>query len=598
MKFFLLILVAISTPGLRGYCDELNVSAEVNRSEISVGSSLQLTITVEGSKSFKSLELPDIEGFEIVSSQSSTDISIVNGSYSKSNRFHYTLLALEEGEFTIPGLSISAGGSTYTTEPIEINVTGTQQLNPPSDDGSGNINEKVFLTLEVDKEEVYLNEPVGVTVKLYISDIAVRVVEYPQFDNPAIKLDGFKEHNQYQQVIGGIRYQVIEFNSVVYPTREGNLELGPVRLKCNLLKDSGDQRRRFGNRLNDFFNDDIFDNFFRSYEKHPVVLASERKNINVLPLPKQGKPKGFNNTVGKFNFEAEISPTNVKVGDPITLRMKIGGKGNLDLLEFPRLMENDDIKLYEPNIKEENGIKSFEQVVIPKNDRIKKIPSLEFSYFDPELKQYQTIVRGPFPIEVTSQGTQEDLAIIGTQRPVEIGVEEFFGKDIVYLKSELGSLKRKGYAFYNYWWFYFILMIISAFWVGGFVYYKRTHKLETDIVYAKRLHAPRFARKSLGLARKSLSEGNTLEFYDHIYQTLQLYLRNKLHLSPGAVSTETLMQHKLLKDVNKENIKDIELALEECSQVRYASVKFDERKMQESYQRCELIIDYLERHLK
>ena len=120
-----------------------------------------------------------------------------------------------------------------------------------------------------------------------------------------------------------------------------------------------------------------------------------------MPLPEEGKPEGFSGAVGKFGFNVSVSPTEVKEGDPITLRMTVNGEGNLTAFEMPSLSSKDNFKLYDPQIIEKDNIKKSEQVIIPNSAEVIQVPKIQFSYFDPDLKRYQTITRGPFPITVT-----------------------------------------------------------------------------------------------------------------------------------------------------------------------------------------------------
>ena len=125
--------------------------------------------------------------------------------------------------------------------------------------------------------------------------------------------------------------------------------------------------------------------------------------------------------------------------------------------------------------------------------------------------------------------------------------------------------------------------------------YRRTHKMTTDVAYARRLLAPKEARRDLQAARRLLPQEDTGEFYDALFRTLQKYLGNKLHLSAGAVTLETV-QARLAGRVDEKWLEEIRQAFSECDAVRYAAPAGSSAESRaQSYARVGRIIDALER---
>jgi len=135
-------------------------------------------------------------------------------------------------------------------------------------------------------------------------------------------------------------------------------------------------------------------------------------------------------------------------------------------------------------------------------------------------------------------------------------------------------------------------------WVGTFINYKRTDRIKTDIVYARRLLAPRRAKQGLAIVKKLIDSGNKEKFYDATFKTIQEYLGNKLHLSSGAVTFETVQSELVSKNIEQNTIDEIKVIFEECDMIRYASGDINQDNLTASYQRLVNNIDYLERHLK
>ena len=104
------------------------------------------------------------------------------------------------------------------------------------------------------------------------------------------------------------------------------------------------------------------------------------------------------------------APTNVGVGDPITVRIQIAGRGPLDALTLPAQPEWRDFNTYPATAKVEpnddlglSGVKHFEQVIVPQNHELKEIPPLRFSYFDTQSRTYVTRTGPRIPLNVHSR---------------------------------------------------------------------------------------------------------------------------------------------------------------------------------------------------
>jgi hypothetical protein len=162
-------------------------------------------------------------------------------------------------------------------------------------------------------------------------------------------------------------------------------------------------------------DDDGFDSFFRNAfasmgamgRKKEVVLQSSADSLQVLPLPQENRPADFNGAVGQFQIEASARPTQVNAGDPVTLQLKVAGEGNFDRVSPSMLASDADWKTYSTKSSFEpadsdgyRGSKTFEQPVIPNRPGLTAVPSLSFSFFDPEKRQYVTCTAPPLPVTV------------------------------------------------------------------------------------------------------------------------------------------------------------------------------------------------------
>jgi len=580
------------------FAQDVRIEAEMSSRKVALGSTVQLTITIHGDNNVAPVQLPEIEGFDVQYVGPSTRVSIINGQHSTSKTFMYSLFPLREGRFKIPSMNVEVSGKIYTVEPITVEVVGSlDQSKPVPENQPVSLKDKIFVTLQIPKQEVYLNERLPVKVLLFISGLNARDIQYPQMDNVGFSIDDYEKPQQYNQVANGTRYNVVEFNTVIYPTRTGELDLGPAKVEANILVQSSGRSSSL-DRQGGLFDDDFFNSFFDRHEKRSIALESEKVTINALPLPQEGKPNNFSGAVGQFDFNVSVSPTDVKEGDPITLRMTILGKGSSAAIQVPSLPSGANFKLYDPQVFEKNNIKKVEQVIIPQSDQIEEVPAISFSYFDPQLKKYRTIARGPFPITVTKLEKDEEFKVVGLEGEVRPVAPETLGQDIVFIKNRPGRLRIAGKHVYNGVLFYMVILLAAALWLAAWMHYERTHRMRTDIVYARRLQAPRKAKHGLAQAKKLIAAGKKEEFYDTIFKTIQQYLGNKLHLSSGAVTFETVQIRLSSKNIEQKVIDDIKLSFEECDMIRYAAADINQENMETSYRSLAQIIDYLERSLR
>jgi hypothetical protein len=484
------------------------------------------------------------------------------------------------------------------TDPVEVEVTASADPSAAAPTGQqpASISDKVFLVLETPKTEVYLNERLDIKIRLFVTGLSVRDIQYPEFETIGFTIGSYDQPRQYQQIVNGVPYDVVEFNNRIYPTRTGDLRLGPATTRGNILVRGAGRPRGFGGPAG-MFDDDFFNSFFDQYEKQPISLKSEAVSINVLDFPSEGKPRDFSGAVGHFDFNVSVSPTEVKEGDPITLRMTVTGE-NLAALQMPSFPAGGLFKLYDPQITQKDNTKQIEQVIIPQSDSVAEIPAMSFSYFDSPSKQYRTITRGPFPIQVTKPDKSEEFKVVGGQGEIRMAEPETLGQDIVFIKKSPGRLTLAGKTMTGNAVFYLIILAAAVLWLVGLIYYKHSARIRTDSVYARRLQAPRQAREGLAQARKLIAARRKELFYDTVFKTIQQYLGNKFHLPSGAVAFETVREHLQQCHVDPKVVEDVKLTYDECDMIRYASADVSPEKMNVTYQRLAHIIDHLERFVK
>lgn len=579
--------------------DNISFYAEVDTDKLSVDSFARLSLTITGTQSLTQIPVPVVDGFDVKYLGPATRISIINGQSFATHSYRYALYPLKVGKFQIPAITIDINGKNYSTKPIDIEVVaaGNMTAGPttPQDNAvADGLQGKVFATMTTPQQEVYVGQSIPVTIRLFVSGMSISDIEYPKLDENGFTVGEFKEPRQYQQVIGGARFDVLEFNLEVFPSREGAISLGKAKVGCQILYRSKKDGRIPLDDFDSLFDSDFFDSFLNFYERRPITVESTDLMVNVLPLPEEGKPEDFSGAVGNFDFDVSVTPPEVNVGDPVTVRMKITGD-NLRSVAAPDI-KAEGFKFYDPQVKDERGTKTVEQVAIPTTENIKEFPAVSFSYFDPSERTYKTLTKGPFALTVHSAA--QGLKVVGLEKEGEVLKEfkpEALGKDILFIKENPDTFHRVGYRLYNNTLFWVMVWLLLLAWAGAYGLYRRTHRLRTDTAYARRLLAPRKAREGLAQARQALADKKQPEFYQSVFRTLREYLADKFHRPAAGLTFESIRPVLESWSVRPEDVQAVRSILEECDMARYAALTADSQKMAQVLRQLEQVIDHIER---
>jgi hypothetical protein len=586
------------------FAADIRFEATVDRTKVSLGSSLQLNLSFYGVQNVPAPRIGNIEGFDVRYLGPSTRVSIVNGEMSTSITHIYTLVPLKTGRFKIGPFTVTYKGEKFTSQPINVEVVSSplshrRSLSQQSEQlNSEELQDRIFLTMEAGKSEIYLNEVVPLTIKLYVNNLAARDIQYPEFEHEGFSVEKFGQPRQYRESYGGVVYNVIEFHTNIFPVKPGKLTLGPARLNCKLVVKKQPRRKRhsFDDFFSDFFNDnDIFGDFFGRYETYPLTVSSPQLSLTVLPFPREDKPPDFKGAVGDFSLEVEVSPKEVKAGDPITLTMTIKGKGNFDTVSLPALHSKEGFKVYEPEVNQQKFEKVFKEVVIPLSEKVTSVPEVSFSFFNPYTRTYHTLTRGPFPVTVKKA---EGGAIKIVEKPSSAQtplLKEHLGRDIVYIKETMPKFRRIGGYLYKKKAFWLLQLLALIGFIILLISYKHSERLRTDIRYARRLSAPRKAKRGIKEAQELLRQGKTKEFFDITFKTLREYLGDKFHLPAAGITVDVVEQILKPKGVDERILKRVRGIFEDCDLVRYAPSEFDRTRMEKIFRDVQEVIDYFER---
>jgi hypothetical protein len=524
-------LLLLSQRAALGLTAQLTVDSEQFR----VGESVQMSIAVDGATTATRPSIDPPDGLSIQYLGPSTQVQIVNGKYTASVTYAYMLSAVKAGQYTLGPFRLSAGGKRITTNAITLEVSASGANSAPGSQGhdatvsQADDEGQLFLELEPTKKRSYLGERIPVTIRLYIRDVRVDDLAYPVLNQPEVTVSKFSKPLQKKVTRHGLTYQMLEFTSSITPVKTGSFSLGPATLDAVV---------RVKSRSRDPFFDDFFDD---DYKKQAIQIKSKKSAFSVQSLP-GNQPADFSGGIGRFQLKVDAVPTQCLQGDPITIRLRVSGAGNLDAIAPPVLAGKAGLKVYDPQKKAPapssgGGSVLFEQVVIPTDPRLREIGPFTFCYFDPVTGRYQQLKSTTIPVSVKAnpnfRAVPQSSALSGNQ-PV-------LGKDLIYIKTAPGKLQRQGTGIERQPWFWGLQLLPLLGLSGAVAFRRHRDGLQSDTPQARTLRARREAERNLKQAGKLLETGQTEQLLELLCGTLRQWIGAQFNL-PAAGITGSVAQ--------------------------------------------------------
>lgn len=583
---------------------EAKFEANLDRDTIAIGESAQLGLTFYGTQSMPAPDIDKIDGLSIRYLGPSTMMTVLNGQVSSSITHMYSVQPLRTGTFQLGPFKFQHKNTAYVSNPATLTVGEDRAVRSPKPQAPVveklDLGDRMYLTLETDKVTGYVNELIPITVRLYVNRLNVSDIQLPTFEQEEFSKVAFKEPDQYRRSVGGVLYDILEFKTSIFGTKPGEYTLGPAKIKCTVMLRKKLPRGR--GAADDFFGDEFgrdsfFDDFYTRYERHPVELKSRELKLVVLPLPSQGQPKDFAGSIGDYQFIMNASPTTVKVGDPITLNIAINGRGNFNTVIIPKVENAQGFRAYDPQIKTGENTKEFKQVLIPETDKVKAIPALTFSFFNPYTKEYKSITRGPIAITVEKGKEEAPTQVVGPAlaRDREAERKDEFVREIIKIKESPGIWIRQGRRLYR-------SPAVPAAFGAPFVFLialsivqGRRNRLKQDAVYAGRIAAFKLQKRAFRHLRRDLRAGNRDIFYELLFKTTQDYLGNRLTIPPAGITCDVVETALASKEVDPDIMRKVRKLFAECDRAKFALADHDEMKMADNLKDLKDVVDYFER---
>lgn len=537
---------------------EPRLTATLDRDTITLGESVTLSLAFEETKPAEVPQLPELPNLRWSFAGQSSQFQFINGRTTSRMIFNYLLTPAQPGDYQIPAMRINLNDLALTTQPLRLKVL------KPGDSVATDSNTPTaaFVRLIAPTNAVFVGEVFPVELQLFYQD--ADDIQMPQFKTDGFVIGKQAGYTRARAQAYGLIYNVVSFKMSLAAARAGVLPLGPAEIQLVLRLPRAAGRR------------DPFDplNFFgRNVELKSVTLSTDPVMITVLPLPADNVPPGFSGSVGNFTLEMHASPTNVAVGDPITLRIRIEGRGTLDSIALPPLEEWREFKVYPPTSKVESedplgieGAKTFEVVVAPQNAEVRALPPLRFSFFDPAQRAYRTLTQPATPLLVrpTAQPQNPPTVLAGLNTDTAPPA-----RDIVHIKPRPGVLATARPP----------LMLRPGFWawqtlpamvfLAAFLWRRRQDQLAGDPRRRRERAVQETVRRGIEELRQHAAGGRSEEFHSTLFRLLQEQIGERLDLPASAITEEAVDGLRALGAADT-TVAALHELFRRCNEARYA----------------------------
>ena len=558
----LLILLLLS---FQGIVAQIKFETTVSKATLGLNETLRVDFTMNDDGD--NFQPPNFEGFKVVGGPSQqVSQTWINGRGSFNKSYSYYLAPLQKGILVIKPAFIEINRQIYKTNPVKVTVTNAiPKPRDPSQISTLSADTELHMVAEVSKTNPYVNEPITVVYKLYFShNIGLsdfREVLKPKFtdfwsQNIEIKELTSNDNERYN----GESYRSVIFKKVVlYPQKAGKLVIDPFAMNFDVQLPTG-RRNIFGEM---------------QLIEDSKTVSSGTKTITVKPLPEAGKPVDFSGAVGKFSFKATPSKTSLKSGENLKLDVAVSGTGNLKLFTLPKPEVPSALEMYDPEHNENvqvplsgmTGSVSDSYSIVPQYKGKYPIKPMRFSYFDPSLGSYKTIVSPEIMIDVL-EGPEETeaVAIASSKGNSNSKIKKNLKFIEIASKTELVNSNKKDFLGSTK---YYVLQFLPFLLIPCLILFRRRKETLDNDTFGNRIrNNNKLAKKYLSEAKKNIS--NKEKFYISLEKAMHNFLKAKLFIETTDMSKSNIQDLLLAKNANPETVSEFIQLTENCEIARFS----------------------------
>lgn len=559
---------------------------------VAVNEQFNVTFIIEGEKSPSDFQWSSGDDFQLVwgpQKGSSSSIQIINGKRSSSHQttFTYILIPKATGTFQLPAATALLSGDRISSTQASIQVVSDGASSSQSSGqnggkssgggqtsstGSGEISSNdLFMRLSLSRTEVVIGEPITATLKIYqrANVVGFENAKFPTFN-------GFWSQETY--VPNNIEFKRESLDDKIYntavlrtyvliPQQSGTITIDPAELVCLV------NIRTAPSTSNSLF-DSFFQDEYRTIRKRVTTPAVK---VKVNPLP-AGQPASFGGGVGNFGISARLTTDNLKTHDAASLIITVSGRGNVALLEEPKVNFPPDFEIYDTKTTENtdksnggtSGSKSFEYPFIPRSHGDFTIEPVEYSYYDVNAGKYVTLRTEPLHVKVAKGKGGDSTPVTTVNSGVERKDVKSLADDIRFIFTGKPGLSGSGSFFVGsvFFWILLALMILGA--TSVYLAFRKVAAMRADVAGTKNRRATKMAQKRLKLAGEYLDKNLYTAFYEELHKALIGFVSDKLNMDMSEISKDNIASALTEGGVSEEQTKAFTDLLDACEFARYS----------------------------
>lgn len=570
------VSVRLQTPGSGG--------------KVAVGQKFQIIVVASGSGG--DLQAPNPQGAEVIYRTSNSES--INGNFTSESTL--TLLATTPGTYSfyatfgrqrsnvVKYTVTDASGSVPSSNPGNAasqsssqssSQTYTTPQSGPQFIGKGN--ENMFLRASVSKTNVYEQEAIVYTIKLYTTYQYIKFLgatAAPKFEGFVIEEDKVADAQQSFENYNGRTYKAaVVCRYIIFPQKAGKL-----KITGNTYTVSADAM--------EYYNDPYFQ---RMVVKRPVELNITPNDlvIDVKELPSP-RPANFSGGVGKFSITSSLPSQSFKTNQAAVIKYTVSGHGNLKYINLPDLSSvyPSQLEVFTPESSINASVQGstvggsvvFTCSFMPVETGEFSIPPVSLVYFNPETGKYETSQARGYTIKV-GQGSASDKSQT---------VRRFDSRLL-----PVGDLSKESVPWVHTFpfWLWFIIpsfgFVIALLW---WIYYMRSHS-DMEALMSRR--AARLARKRLRKAADCLRRGDYGKFYDEMLFALWGYMGHKLKMPTSELTRKNILEVLTAHGVAESTATRAIALIDDCEFAKYSPSK-DGEGMKSVYDRGASLISSLD----
>ena len=553
-----------------GWGQSPSVSVTLTPETIAVGQNTTLTITISSHQQLEAMAPPNLGSFLPVSFQTSylgtkNQYNNVNAQSSVSKIWSYSLIPQEEGSFTISDIALPFNGKNFQIQPITIIVKSKIQLQNQTGSQKRTWSRNVFndpfyggsqkIEASVDNQFPYIGEQITYTFR-YLHTAIIPSVDFPKYQLPSMNQFWRYQLGQSKpktEIINGTQFRVAEIKIALFPMVTGIITIAPSVLSLPTSIE-------------------------RSNRSIPRQLNTEEViEVMVRPLPETGNPTSFGGVVGKYQITSEVEKTKVKIGEAITMHIRIAGIGNIETLPELKIPEMIDLTIYDSNITDATrdthgkiyGSRTYEYVIIPSKPGRVTIPVIELCYFDPNGEKYEIIRTTPIPLEISPETTTKAKIT-----PLD--------------SSMLDTSKvRTGMGLYKIFAWSFGVLFIGAI---GVIYIIKIHNHEQS-------QADKQQSRQLNAYANALAILNQARSFADLANAIYSYISESFQSSSVGLNPETVKRQLLLENVSELSADEMVRILRECDMAIFTPITSQISELKAAVEQTKNVVRRIEEEL-